>query len=164
MRGRPPRPGGDRREEVYAACELLQALGLSLPALLGAAFAATLLVVSLEVPRDFDELLVAEGGLYARVLGVVETILTKQLDCDGALQPARWVRRLAALAALLVNPALGYDVRGIVAQSGGWVRVEAAAGANTVPTALTATIVATTPAAHGRRAAAFAHSAQRRSQ
>src|SRR5438046_10639425 len=23
-----PRPGGDRREEVYAACELLQALGL----------------------------------------------------------------------------------------------------------------------------------------
>ena len=22
-----PRPGGDRREEVYAACELLQALG-----------------------------------------------------------------------------------------------------------------------------------------
>src|SRR5258708_1234465 len=24
----PPRPGGDRREEVYAACELLQALGL----------------------------------------------------------------------------------------------------------------------------------------
>ena len=23
-----PRPGGDRREEVYAACELLQALGI----------------------------------------------------------------------------------------------------------------------------------------
>ena len=23
-----PRPGGDRREEVYAACELLQSLGL----------------------------------------------------------------------------------------------------------------------------------------
>ena len=23
-----PRPGGDRRDEVYAACELLQALGL----------------------------------------------------------------------------------------------------------------------------------------
>ena len=24
-----PRPGGDRREEVYACCELLQALGLA---------------------------------------------------------------------------------------------------------------------------------------
>src|SRR6476619_5611453 len=35
-----PRPGGDRREEVYAACELLQALGIrsfspSVPACLG---------------------------------------------------------------------------------------------------------------------------------
>jgi len=30
-----PRPGGDRREEVYAACELLQALGLRAASLRG---------------------------------------------------------------------------------------------------------------------------------
>lgn len=59
-----PRPGGDRREEVYAACELLQALGLR-------AFAPTITACPGCGRTD--------GALYQRLAQETETYIRRRL-------------------------------------------------------------------------------------
>ena len=71
-----PRPGGDRREEVYAACELLQALGLR-------SFAPSVTACpgcGRTTSTTFQELAEARAGLHPRADARVEDAVRRRRD------------------------------------------------------------------------------------